>query len=359
MRPVKQVSKKIKTIFLYLIYYLLSSLIVVILFGVIYLMKAVNSPWKVSFEIFWNIENYRYENIIYWTYAERIVNELFSVILVGTVLAHLLQPLNPILFCKYAAHDTVDRKMVFKYWIMLPKDHYLYDVKINLVLADYAAHQQGINRINAAWEIEDDKERFNFNIARGIRYVELTEKESNNLIKAINNLLYEHKDNKKYADGIGIDLYIKGTSERGITYHGLHKYKLKDILLGYRHVPLQRHSYDSEDFYRESYLSDEQKRNINASEDFYQSGKKEFFRYQHFDKVYKLKSSAKAEKAAKNHDILTKNQIKDGQYRGLHQFFLDLISLISWYFLDSNKKIKKVIRKASEYFLYITRIRRF
>lgn len=361
MRSLHQIGKKIKAIFLYLLYYCLGSLIAVTIFAWIYSLKGIINSWQISFEIFWTIENYKIDEIIYWTYAERIMNDLFSVILVGTVLAHLLKPLNPILFANYVAYDTVDRKMVFKYWIMLPKDQYLYDTRIKLFLADYETHQQGINKISPVWEVNENEDRLNLNMARGIRFVELTEKESSDLMKSIENLYNKHVDEEgKYVGGeIVIDFSIRGTDESGTTYHNWHKYKLDDILLGYRYVPMQRHSYYSRDFYREVYLNDEEKRNLNASEDFYQSGKKEFFRYQHFDKVYRLKSSAKSEKAEKNHDVLSENQIKHGQYRGLHQLILDLLSFITWFYLDSNKKMSWVLKKIGEYLLHITHIRRF
>ena len=203
--------------------------------------------------------------------------------------------------------------------------------------------------------------RLNINLARGIRFIELTQEEYNDLLKAIEKLNMSHiNEEGVYIGGdIIIDLSIRGTSENGSTYHAWHKYKLEDILLGYRHVPMQRHSYDSNDFYREVYLSDDEKINLNSSEDFYQLGKKEFFRYQHFDKVYRLKSSAKSEKAEKNHDVLSEKQIRHGQYWGLHQLILDLFSFIAWFFLDSDKKISWVFKKMGEYLLHITHIRRF
>lgn len=361
MRPLHQLGKKIKAIFLYLLFYCLGALIVVTTFAWIYSFKGINNSWKISYEIFWAIENYNFKEVLYWIYAERVVNDLFSILLVGTVLAHLLKPLNPILFGKYVTCDTVDRKMTFQYWIMLPKNQYLYDTKIKIFLADYETHQKGINKIKPIWSLNEHDNRLNINLARGIRFIELTQGEYNDLLKAIEKLYMSHINEKgEYIGGdIIIDLSIRGTNENGSTYHAWHKYKLDDILLGYRHVPMQRHSYDSNDFYREVYLSDDEKINLNSSEDFYQRGKKEFFRYQHFDKVYRLKSSAKSEKAEKNHDVLSEKQIRHGQYWGLHQLILDLFSFIAWFFLDSDKKLSWVFKKMGEYLLHITHIRRF
>ena len=114
MRPLHQVGKKIKVIFLYLLYYCLSSLIVVTIFAWIYSLKGISNSWQISFEIFWTIENYKFDEIVYWTYVERMMNDLFSIILVGTVLMRLLKPLNPILFANYVAYDTVDIYMIQK-----------------------------------------------------------------------------------------------------------------------------------------------------------------------------------------------------------------------------------------------------
>ena len=221
MRPLRQVCKKVKAIYLYLIYYFLCSSIIIVLFGWIYSTKNILNPWQISFEIFWGIENHKLSSILYEIYAERIINDLFSLIFAGTILIHFLEPINPILFSNYVAYDTVDRNMAFRYWIMLPKNQYLYNVKIRLFFTDYESHQQGVNRLKTLWKID----------------------------------------------------------ENGTTYHGWRKYKEEDILIGYRYVPLQRHSYETRDFFRENHLSDEEKRLINPSEDFYQAGKKEFFRY--------------------------------------------------------------------------------
>ena len=359
MRPLYQVGKRIKSIILYLIYYFLSSIFVTAVFAWIYSIRGIGNPIEVSFEVFWGLDSHWNSNIIKWIYVEKIVNNLFSIILVGSVLTRFLEPINPILFGKYVVYDTVDKKFSFRYWIMLPKGQYLYDVKIKLLLTEYETHQRGINKLNSSWEMNSDN--LQLDLARGIGFLELTVNESSDLIKAINKMCYKYaaSNGRSFGGEFGVDLSIRGNSENGTTYHGWCRYKKEDILLGYRHVPMQRHSYDTEDFYREQYFSEEERKSIRASEDFYRAGKKEFFRYQHFDKVYRLANSARAKKAEEQRDILTKKQIIHGQHSIPYQLILDFISFIAWFILDSDRKISWVIHKMGEYILHITHIRRF
>ncbi len=77
MRPLHQLGKKIKAIFLYLLFYCLGALIVVTAFAWIYSLKGINNSWKISYEIFWTIESYNFNEVLYWIYAERVVNDLF------------------------------------------------------------------------------------------------------------------------------------------------------------------------------------------------------------------------------------------------------------------------------------------
>lgn len=358
IQSVTQVGKKVKMLCKYLVLYLFCAFLVIIFYAWIYYLNSFQNAFKISFEIFWSIENNIPDYIKIWGYTERITNDLFSIILVGTVLAKFLNPINPILFAPYIVYDTVDRKFSIRYWIMLPKGHYLFDVKIKLLLTDYENHQTGVNKINSTWSIDENK--LNYNQIRGIRFIELSELESSELIKSIECLCKKHIHNGEYIGGkYSIDLSIRGTSENGITYHGWHRYEKEDILIGYRHIPMQRHSYESEDFYREKYLTQEEKDLINPSADFYLQGKKEFFRFQHFNKVYQLPNHSKAEKAKKNKDILTKQQIIHGQYSGIRQLLLDFCSFLTWFFIDSDRKFAWIMHKALEYFLHITHLRRF
>lgn len=357
MRPLNQIQKKMKFLMQYLFFYLLGTFLIVYIFALLYIQKGVTSPFRLSFEIFWSIESEYPELIKTIAYCETIAYDLFSIILVGTVLVRLLQPLNPIQFSNYIVYDTVDRKMTFRYWIMLPKGKYLYDVKLKILLTDYESHQTGINQLETFWEPDNNK--MNLDQIRGIRFVELNEKESSDLIILIERMIQKHINDKgEYIGGnCAVDFSIRGTSENGTTYYGWHRYKLEEILLGYRYVPLQRHTYASEDFYRIEPRGD--KGGINASKDFYEKGKKEFFRYQHFDKVYRLPNSAFSSLAQKRGDILSKEQILHGQYSGIKQLLLDLISFGVWFYLDSDKKIRWIFHKAFEYFLHITHIRRY
>lgn len=360
MRSAQRLLGKIKLLSKYIFFYLLGAVLIISFFGEIYLLYNVKNAFEYSWQIFWLIENNVSKDIKIWFYIERIANSLFSLIIVGNILTKFLSPLNPILFSKYVTYDTVDRIFTFKYWIMLPKNQYLYNVKIKLFLAEYEAHQRGVNKIQSKWQLNTNNL---LDLARGIRFIELSEEASCDLVKNIDSMLqkYEKDDNGNYK--WGIDLFIDGVSETGVNYHGHVKYKMKDILIGYKNVPMQRHSYASEDFYREYHLSQEEKERMECSKDFYDSGKKEFFRYQHFDKVYKLLNSAIYEEgqneAEKAGDVLTRQQIEYGQYGGIKQLLIDLMSFITWFYLDSDRKVSWVFIKIGEFFLHITHIKRY
>lgn len=357
MLPFVQLCKKIKSLLQYLFCYLLGAVAIIAVFSGIYFQYGIDDSLGKSIKTFWAMENTLPESVIFWVYCEKIVRDLFSFVLVGYVFLKYLAPINPILFSKYIAYDTVDRKMQFRYWIMLPKGQYLYDIRIRLMLTNYESYQKGVNRLDSLWQMDEDK--LELEQARGIRFVELTEQESADLIGHINAIKEKHMDEwGKPTGDYYIALSIRGSNESGVTYYGWHSYHLEDVLFGYRYVPLQRHQYASEDFYREKNMNDEELRKINLSEDFYREGKKEFFRYQHFNKVYRLDKSLYSLKADKNKDVLSKEQIIHGQYKGIRQLVLDLMSFSVWYVLDTDRKLRWILGKAGQYMLHVLHIRR-
>lgn len=352
MRPLIQIKMKIKFLMKYLLFYFLGTFLLVYLFSVLYAMKGVPSQFELSFEIFWGIESEFPESIQIIAYCEKVTYDLFSVIFVGAVLVRLLQPLNPIKFCNYVVYDTVDKKFSFRYWIMLPKGKYLYDVKLRILVTDHESHHRGINQLHSFWEANGDLPQ-----ARGIRFVELDQNESQNLKKEIEKMKQKIAGHGgEVKERYAVDFSIRGISESGTTYCGWRRYKDDEIITGYRHVPLQRHTYDSEYFYRTKPIDEEK---VDISKDFYEKGKKEFFRYQHFDKVYRLSESKPALLAQKRGDVLTEKQIRHGQYAFPKQQFLDLISFWVWFFLDSDKKIRWIFHKAFQYILHICHIKRY
>lgn len=340
MRPLEQLKKKVRYIGLYLFDYLIASSVIIIAFGFIYKLNKVYYPWQMSLEIFWGFGE-RIPLIVYnWVFLERVVNELFVLIFVGKILEKFLKPINPIITCKYAIYDTVNEKFSFRYWIMFPQNIYLYDVKIRVLLTEYETHQRGINQLKTIWEL--DSEIQNLDQIRGIRFIELSEADSQNLLKAIEKLLQADNGSGKRGKW-SIDLAIRGNDENGNTYYKWSRYYYNRVLLGYRYVPLQRHEYDSDSFYSLK------KNLVNVMDfeyqDFYKTNKKEFFRYQHFDKVYKLPSSASISDKRIYNDILSEKQIRVKPFKGIQQSVLDLCSLVTWFILDSDRKIEKMLMR--------------
>ena len=104
--------------------YLLGAVAIIAVFSGIYFQYGIDDSLEKSIKTFWAMENTLPESVIFWVYCEKIVRDLFSFALVGYVFLKYLAPINPILFSKYIAYDTVDRKMQFRYWIKLPKGQY-------------------------------------------------------------------------------------------------------------------------------------------------------------------------------------------------------------------------------------------
>lgn len=341
IKSVEQLLKRIKYIVQYIMLYILLLVIFNIIFIYIYARLGVSEPWRLSWDVFLSVQDSIPENVRIVAYIERIVYDLFSVVLVGTVLVRFLMPLNPIIFSKYITYDTVDKYYALRYWIMLPRRQYLYDVKVRVMVTDYESHQEGINKLPVMWEM--DEAELEYDQIRGIRYVVLSEEESKELSAVLKKIEEGHGINGKQSDRKwNIDFVIRGTSENGTTYYGWHQYKHKNLLRGYRHVPMQQHEYDSEDFYRIKYMSEEERRNRKIGQDYYEKNKREFFRYQHFDKLFALPKCEKQTDSAIRRDILTQSQIRSKPFGGVRQIVPDSISLITRFWLDTDRTFTEV-----------------
>lgn len=325
MRALMQFGKKIHYALLYLLYYLAASAFIILLFGLFYYFNNVCSPWKLSLEVFWGSEESILPEVYCFIFAEKIINDLFALIFVGKILEKFLKPINPIITSKYAIYDTVKMKFSFRYWIMLSRFEYLYDVKIRVLLTEYETHQRGINQLKPLWELKSDDIQ-SLDQIRGIRYIELSAEDSQELINTV-----QKYPNKSWR----IDVSIRGNNENGTTYYKWHRYQPKAILIGYRFIPLQRHEYESDYFFStDPYKTDDDISNFK---------KREFFRYHYFDKVYQLPYSISFTDKKIRKDILTQNQICRKPFKGISHWGLDTYNLITWYTLDTDRKLFSII----------------
>lgn len=319
MEPIRQVCRKIKVIFKYIIYYLVISFIIISLFALFYYFEGFKTPMESSIKVFWGISNNFTSESSFWTTAEILVSNLFNLIIVSSVLIKFLKPLNPIIVSNNVAYNNKTNRFKFCYWIMLPEGKFLFDINIRIFLTTCAAYQDGVNSLPVIWQ-STDKDVENLRQARGIRYVQLSTKESKALYDLIKN---KKATTLKYELG----LVINGNDATGNRYYSWKRYKLINVFYGYQFVPLQKHEYTAEDFF----TGNEDTINVQNYESHFP---RELFRYQHFGKLFKLDNGENIKEKQEKKDILSKDKIVNGQYKWLKQKLLDFCSWIIMLFLD-------------------------
>lgn len=326
MKPIQQLCKKISTIRDYIKYYLLSSLIFIIVFSLIYYLNNIENPIKNSIGIFWGLPNQiSSESMSFWLTAEVIVSQLFSIIIATSVLIKFLKPLNPIILADKIAYNTKTKRFRFCYWIIWPEGRFLYDTTIRIFIANRLAHQAGVNSLPVEWESKDETVT-KLRLSRGIRYVQLGEDESKEFYKMLNSIKHLPKDS---LNAYEINLVISGSDETGNRFYAWKRYNLRDVCYGYQFVPLQQHEYTDERFFQ----GNDEELNTNVDE---KKLKKELFRYQHFGKLFPLKELEDKEKKALKKYLLEKDQLINGQYGPIRQKCLDFCDWIIMYFLDNS-----------------------
>ncbi len=319
MKPIRQLCKKINLIIKYIAYYFVISLIIITVFAFIYHSFNYKNPIEASIKIFWGISNDFINQSTFWTIAETLVSNLFNLIIVSSVLIKFLKPLNPIIVSNNVAYNNKTKKFRFCYWIMLPENKFLFDIEIRIFLTTRAAYQDGVNSLPVKWQSTDEKVT-KLKQARGIRYVQLSTKESQELYKFV-------KNKNATNQGLELGFVINGNDATGNRYYAWKRYKLINIYYGFQFVPLQKHEYTSNQFF----LGNEDNLNtLNHSSHF----PRELFRYQHFDKLFELKGANTLMQKQERKDILSKDKIINGQYKWLRQKSVDLCSWIIMLFLD-------------------------
>lgn len=170
MEPIRQLSRKVKSIFKYIMFYMVISFICILCFALIYKFWNINQPIKYSIEVFWDISDGFKTELFYLNTIEVIISNLFSAIIVSSVLLKFLKPLNPIIISDYVAYNSKRKWFRFCYWIMLPEGNFLFDICAQIFLTTREAHQEGVNSLCTVWK-SNDKRVTRLKQARGIRYV--------------------------------------------------------------------------------------------------------------------------------------------------------------------------------------------
>lgn len=319
MEPIRQLCKKINLIIKYIVYYLIISFTIITAFALFYYFLSFKNPIESSIKVFWGISNDFIDQSFFWTTTEILISNLFNLIIVSSVLIKFLKPLNPIIVSNNVAYNNKTKKFKFCYWIMLPENKFLFDINIRIFLTTRAAYQDGVNSLPVDWESMDE-DVIKLKQARGIRYAQLNILESQKLYKLV-------KDKNATNRGYELGFVINGSDASGNRYYAWKRYKLINIYYGFQFVPLQKHEYTCEDFFK----GNEDNLNTQNSGSHFP---KELFRYQHFGKLFELESAEKLGEDQEKKDILSKDKISNGQYKWLVQKLVDLCSWIIMLFLD-------------------------
>lgn len=245
--------RRFKNVLSYFVLLVVSFLSLILVFSVIYLYNGIENPLLVSFNVFFDMEidaylySFAYGTIIF----EKIFKELFIAIFLGKVISQFLDKDNPIFFSKYVTYDERENAFHFRFWIMLPAGQFLYNSTINISLLTQKDVHKAVNRTNSTLNIKPDET--NFQQLRGVWEVKVSSQSPSSPREIINEL-------RKNPE-LKIRVIFKGVSEKGEILHSVNFYTLDCILENCAFVSIR-------------------------SSTFLPGEKKNFFRYQNFNKVY-------------------------------------------------------------------------
>ena len=252
--------------------------------------------------------------------SELVIRDIFFISWLGNFLVKFLEPLNPIFFSKYVIYSK--NRMKFRYWIMLQKENYLYDVQLRLLLQDDSNKEteRGVNKVPFEWELKSDPDIQNLSLARGIRYLELSESDSYELQEKIKEI--EHRQ------GIPkMQIMIQGTTKNGVTYFAHKTYSIqKALAFGYDFVYTRQD--ECYDLAMKLNYSGIWPCDIKYAYKFY---------YENFDKLYQCEKIVIPEGyLTPENDVLSLDQIVNGQYKlGVLKILLEIINLLISFYLHS------------------------
>lgn len=304
MTVIKQLYNRIFCFFKYLFFYIGASMIVIFIFAIILKKSGDLSPIHTSISFFWGIGTSDSTNLFFVELIEKMCADIFSVAFVGVFLASLLNPINPIIADDHIVYNKGDYQ--FRFWIMLPKGHFYYNLKFRLLLTNEEAFHRGENKLEALYEY-----MFCGQIIRGIHSISLDEKESRMLREKIEQLKNKHSE-------WHILCIISVESESGVKYNKMIKYHEDDVLENCVFVPTRTVEI-------ERLLNN----NETASAFNYVAPKREIRRYENFGKIYNLSSDDSEDGSKKPRYILTRKQLEKGAYNWPLSWGVELVNIIA------------------------------
>lgn len=319
MRIIAKLLKKFVYFILYALLFILISWIIIGIFGLVLLCSGIDNPFRESIYLWWDIEsNYGISSEM--VIVAKSLRYIAEVAIIGAYLVKFTEAVNPFAMANNILLDTVDKTIVFRYWIMYPTGKYLYNTRVGVKLLTPSDRNYGTNHTHGLWE---SKELDELPQARGIRYIELSPKESKDLLLSI----YKNRHNK----GIYILVSLSGSDSSGKTYTFTKSFNPKLILKGYKFVPFRE--YGTSTFLnpskgRQALLSD---KNLNFDG---------HPRYQYFDKIYEMHGSKlpldlylkenKKEKKRIQKAIVSKKELEKKTK------ISDIFGMLLYTYLDSN-----------------------
>ena len=249
------------------------------------------------------------ESIHFLAVLESLSREIIVVMLLGTILSKMLYPLNPIYLSKYIALDN-DGVLHFRYFTLLKKGNYLYDVHIRVVVSNPRDMNVGEGQLM-------DEFSQQLEMIRGVRRCVLKRIQTMRILKKL-----EDSDKK-------IHFIIKGTDENGVCYTRIKAYEKSDILMGCKFLSIRKSEYAKLDIVKQVDVSNGLIPPVIEGE---------FIRYQHFNKLYVVSPNYNYGESG---DVLSGSKIVYGEFSGIKQILLDMRSMITYLYLERDFKVLK------------------
>lgn len=308
MTVVKQLGNKIICLIKYFALYILSSTIVILVFAFVILKSGCLSPVKTSISFFWGMGIYILPDLFLIEVLEKICSDIFAVVFVGAFLADFLNPINPIIPDEHVVYNNDEYK--FRFWIMLPRGRFYYNLKFRAILTNEEAFQRGENKLESKYEYT-----FYADILRGIHIISLGREESNALREKILQL-------KNKGCEWHILCIISVESENGLIYNKMVRYYDNSIYKDHIFVPTRRIEI-------ERILNN----NCGGSPFEYNAPRLEKRRYENFGKLYNLNSKQEINRNGQKF-ILTRKQLEKGVYRWPLSWLVEFVNIIARRVID-------------------------
>lgn len=316
MRILFQLSRKFINLLLFAVLYILLSLIYILILSLILKNQNLENPIMISTLIWWEVDSYISislpSNILVTT---RIVRTMVDIGIISASLSKLTEAINPITMANHFVYDSIDKIVVFRYWIMYPNVRYLYDIQIKVRLTSKRDDHFATNENNGLWYSKENSFK-TLTSARGIRYIQLNKDESEELMSKLDRIRHE--------EDYHIQVMIKGSDSSGKVFSYIKQYTPQQLLYGYKFVPFKEYNCFA-------FLDENQGRNILKNRARFTTP-----RYHYFDKVYPMKDSKtptglnETELKRYRKSLISKKELKKAFIAS------DIVEIIIYLFLDSS-----------------------